>query len=214
MRRSLAVVLMVFGCVAGVRADKPRKPAPPKVATEYPFHDEHAQVVIAAEPGDTRATQPDTRLDYGTHDMLPMRVIVTNNSDKPLTLDDARIDLILADNTKITAATTDDLNRRMFAMKQVEGTRIPLIPVTIHHPPVDTKIMADDADFGFKTTTVAAHATVAGYLYYDTQGMAQPVLKGATLELRKVRWKIENSAVLGDALDSFEIPLAPADVRR
>jgi hypothetical protein len=189
-------------------AEKARKPFPPLTAQEYPLHDEHEleHVAIAAEPGDIRDTNPDTRLDYLAHDMMPIRVIVTNNSEFALTLDDARIHLIASDNSIIPAATDDDLQRRMFTLHSANKKvplPLPLPPITVHGN-VDKKILADVEDFGFKTTTVAAHATVAGYLFYDMQGIPSPFLEHATLELRKVRFAASNKP-----LDSFEIPLHP-----
>jgi len=192
------------------RAEKPRKPKPALPAGQYAMHDTHADehVTIAAEPGDTRETEPNTRLDYYHHGFMPLRVIVTNDSDQALTLDDARIHFIAADDTVIPAATDDDLQRRLFALKSVAGTRIPMpapIPsITIHHKPVDKQILADDNDFGFQTTTVAPHTTVSGYLYYDVRELDDPVLGKAQLELRKVRYTASNKA-----LETFEIPLKP-----
>jgi hypothetical protein len=190
-------------------AEKARKPIPPLTAQEYPMHDEHEleHVAIAAEPGDTRETNPGTRLDYLGHDMLPIRVIVTNDSEFDLTLDDARIHFISADNANIPAATDDDLQRRMFTIGSANKKiplPLPLPPITVHGN-IDKKILADEEDFGFKTTTVKAHTTVAGYLFYDIQGLSKPVLDHATLELRKVRFTASNKA-----LDSFEIPLQAA----
>jgi hypothetical protein len=95
----------------------------------------------------------------------------------------------------------------MFTIKGATGKKIPLPlplpPITVHQN-VDQKITDDDNDFGFQSTTVPPHATVAGYLYYDMQDVDQPFLKNATLELRKVRFQ-DNA----DYIDSFEIPLHP-----
>ncbi len=197
--------------LAAFAKDKPRKPAPPMSAEKYPFHDAHVneKVTIAAEPGDTDETIAKTRLDYYHHGFMPIRVIVTNDSNDAVSLDDARILFVAADNYVENAATYDDLQRRLFSKKSVAGTKIPLpgpLPsITIHHPPVDKQILADDTDFGFQGTTVAAHTTAAGYLYYDTRSIDDPVLEHATLELRKVRFASTNKT-----LDSFEIPLKPA----
>jgi hypothetical protein len=204
---SLAVVLVLAQPGA---AEKARKPPSPLPAQQYAMHDTHAleHVTIAAEPGDTKETRPDTRLDYYGHDMMPIRVIVTNNSEFALTLDDARIHMITGDNSVLAAATDDELQRRLFTIKSATGSKIPLPlplpPITVHHGSVDKKILADDHDFGFQTTTVLPHTTVAGYLYYDMQGIDPPFLDKATLELRKVRFAATNQA-----LDSFEIPLQP-----
>jgi len=210
---SFAAALMFLLAAASAHADKPRKPKPALPAQQYALHETHAaeHVTIAAEPGDTKETAPDTRLDYRGHGFLPIRVIVTNDSDFALTLDDARIHFIAADNTVVPAATDDELQRGLFTIKSATGTKhtLPLpipIPITTGKVNVDKKILADDEDFGFKTTTVAPHTTVAGYLFYDTNGFDEPVLAHATLELRKVRVATTNKQ-----LDSFEIPLSPTD---
>jgi hypothetical protein len=176
-----------------------RKPKPPLAAAQYAMHQAHNGVTIAAEPGDTAATRPDTRLDYFAHSFLPLRVIVTNDTNDPVNLDDARIHFIAA----------DDLQRRLFTIKSATGSRIPLglpIPITLGKSNVDKKITDDDNDFGFKTTTVAPHTTVAGYLYYDTQDLPQPALAHAVLQLRQVRFANTNAV-----LDTFEIPLHPSN---
>lgn len=209
-RPLLVLAALALLCALPAHADKPRKPTPPLPAAQYAAHETHPNehVTIAALPGNTPETAPNTRLDYLAHGFLPIRVIVTNDSDQPLSLDQARIMLITADNYTENAATEDDLDRALFQMKQVKGTKIPLpapLPPITHHPkPVDQKIVADDVDFGFKTTTVAPHSTVAGWLFYDTRDLDPPVLRGATLELRKVRWASTNKD-----LDRFEIPLQP-----
>jgi hypothetical protein len=174
------------------------------------MHDRHDQerVTIAAEPCNSKETIPNTRLDYLGHDMLPIRVIVTNDSEFALTLDDARIHFVSGDNTVIPAATDDELQRRMFTIAGAKGSKIPLpspLPsITVHHD-VNKKILDDETDFGFQTTIIKPHTTVAGYLFYDMQGLDRPVLAHASLELRKVRFAASNQA-----LDSFEIPLSPA----
>ncbi len=206
--RLLSLTLLCLAPVA--HAEKARKPKPALPAAQYAFHDTHDHVTVAAEPGDTRETAPDTRLDYARHGFLPMRVIVTNDSDQPLTLDDARILFISPQTTAPeNAATDEELQRRMFEMKSVAGHKIPLpapLPsITVHSKPVDKQILADDNDFGFPTTTVAPHTTVSGYLFYDVRDLDDPALKGATLELRKARWAATNKQ-----LDAFEIPLKPA----
>ena len=173
------------------------------------MHDTHDQerVTIAAEPCNSKETLPNTRLDYLGHDLLPIRVIVTNDSEFALTLDDARIHFISGDNTVIAAATDDELQRRLFTLsgsKSKIPLPAPLPSITVHHD-INKKIVDDENDFGFQTTTIKPHTTVAGYLFYDMQGLDRPVLANASLELRKVRFAASNQA-----LDSFEIPLSPA----
>ena len=197
-------------CVFSADAEKPRKPKPALPAAQYPMHDAHTaeQVIIAAEPADAKALLPDTRLDYFHHGLLPIRVIVTNDSDNAISLDDARIQFISANGDVLPAATDEELERRLFSGKSTSPTKIPLPPplppITIHHKPVDQKILADETDFGFTTTTVEPHSTLAGYLYYDVKELDDPVLKNAQLEVRKVRVAKTNKE-----LYSFQIALKP-----
>lgn len=207
------VVLLAFWVTTpAVAKDKPRKPLPPEPATQYALHDSHDGITVAAEPGDLAETRPNTRLDYFHHGYLPVRVIVTNNSDQPVSLDDVRILFVAADGYTRNAATDDELDRRMFSKKNVDGTKIPLpapIPsITLHHAAIDKQVTEDTTDFGFSNTTVAPHATEAGYLFYDTRDIDDPVLEKATLELRKVRWASTNKE-----MQAFEILLKPSTKR-
>ncbi len=210
-RRGLLLCALVCGPAAHAK-DKPRTPPAAAPADKYPLHDTHDGVTVAVEPGDTEETRPKTRLDYFHHGFMPVRVIITNNSKETLSLDDTRILFVAGDNYTRNAATDDELERRMFSKKSAAGTKIPMplpIPsITIHHPPVDKQILADDTDFGFPTTAVPPHATVSGYLFYDTRDLDEPVLDHATLELRKVRW----AASKGE-LQAFQIALKPTNMK-
>jgi hypothetical protein len=190
---ALAVILSIFPCIPAdyaVAAEK--KAPPPRAASQYDTFDAHPDehVTIAAEPCDDPKDCTFFRLPYVQHGILPVRVIITNDGDRALSLDDARLQFISADKDVIPAATDDDLNRRLFTMKSVRGTKIPLpspLPsITIHHPPVDKKILQDENDFGFQGTVVNAHTTVAGYLFYDVKELPDPALQGAELYVKMV----------------------------
>jgi hypothetical protein len=203
-RLKISIALVLLSALAS-HAEKARKPTPPQPAETYDMHQTINRVTIAAEPGDTKETRPNTRLDYFAHGLLPIRVIVTNDTESPLTLDEARIHFISANNDNIPAATPEEIQRRMVTLKSATGTKVPLplpvpIPITVGKKNTD-----DDNDFGFQTTTVQPHATVAGYLYYDINDLDAPALAHATLELRKVKTLSAN----GTYLESFEIPLHP-----
>jgi hypothetical protein len=191
--RSLKISFLVLtlSCLFAVdsrASDKPRKAPPPKSANEYAAFDAHSNehVTIAAEPCYSEKDCDFFRLPYTSHGLLPVRVIITNDSDTPLSLEDARIQFISANNDKIPAATDDEINRRLFTMHQAVGTKVPGVPITIHHPPVDKKITDDENDFGFTTTTVKPHTTLAGYLFYDVRPLDDTYLKGAELYIKMV----------------------------
>jgi hypothetical protein len=184
-RRILLAAALLAASPAARAADK--GPPSAKPAVEYAAFDAHASehVAIAAEPCDDPKLCSFFRLPYIQHGLLPVRVIITNDSDRPLSLEDARMQFISSNNDKIPAATEDDINRRLFTIKSAEGTKIPLIPITIHHP-VDKKITQDDNDFGFKSTVVEPHSTLAGYLFYDVKDLDDPALVHAELYVKMV----------------------------
>lgn len=208
--RRVAAALVIGTSLLARAADKPRKPAPVNAAPTYALHDTHAaeHVTVAVQPGDTEGSNPDTRLDYLHHGYMPLRVIVTNDSDQPVDLDQARILFVAADNSVTNSATEDDLQRRLFTMKQVQPTRVPLIPITIHHEQVDKKIVNDMDDFGFASTTVAPHSTAGGWLFYNVRDLDDPVLENAVLELRRIRFAAADGKP-EKTLDTFEIKLKP-----
>lgn len=185
---SLPSLILLTTVLASPALAADRKAPPPKPASQYTAFDTHPQehVTIAAEPCDTPAQCSFFRLPYVQHGFVPVRVIITNDGDTALSLDDARIQFISANHDKIPAATLEDLNRRLFSTRSAVGTKVPIIPITIHHTPVDKKITEDDTDFGFPNTTVQAHSTLAGYLFYDVRGLDDPPLKGAELYIKMI----------------------------
>jgi hypothetical protein len=184
---ALALSLTLICACAANAADKKAPPARP--ASQYAAFDAHPNehVTIAAEPCTDSRDCNFFRLPYADHSLIPVRVIITNDGDAALTLDDVRIQFISANNDKIPAATLDDINRRLFSTRDAIGTKIPLVPITIHHAPIDKKVTQDDNDFGFQTTTVKPHTTLAGYLFYDVRELDDPPLKSAQLYVKMIR---------------------------
>jgi hypothetical protein len=189
----LLVTTICLFAVTCLAADKGKKAPPAKPASQYVAFDTHPkeQVTVAAEPCDDPKDCDFFRLPYIQHGFIPVRVIFTNDSDTELSLDDARIQFISINNDKIPAATDDDIQRRLFSTKSVKGREVPLPaplpPIHLHDKPVDKQITADDYDFGFTTTTVKPHSTLAGYLFYDVHQLdVEYPLKGAELFIKMV----------------------------
>ncbi|GAC1420818.1 MAG: hypothetical protein NVSMB62_15170 [Acidobacteriaceae bacterium] len=180
--------LTLLACTALAWAGDHKSAPSPKPAIEYAAYDTHPaeHVTIAAEPCDDPKACSFFRLEYVQHGLLPVRVIITNDSDTALTLDDARIHFLPASGDRVQAATDEDINRRLFSTHSAKGTKVPLIPLTIHHAPVDKKISDDNNDFGFQGTTVNAHTTIAGYVFYDTQDLEDPALRHAELLVKMI----------------------------
>ena len=195
-----AAIAFGLGATSAWAGEKTAPAAKP--AAEYAAHETHPDehVTLAAEPCEDAKDCAFFRIKYQDHGLLPIRLIITNDSDHALSLDEARMQFISAANDKLPAATSDDINRRLFTIKNARGTKIPVIPITVHHP-VDKKILDDDRDFGFKTTTVAPHSTLAGYLIYDVKQLDDPVLEHAELYVKMIRTKDGNQELF-----AFSIP--------
>jgi hypothetical protein len=142
-----------------------------KPASQYAAYEAHDadKVTIAIDPCTDPKDCDFFRLPYVRHSLIPVRVIITNDSDSTLDLSDVRMQFISSEHDKLPAADLEDINRRLFSTKQAKGTRLPIIPIPIHHAPVDKKIVEDDKDFGFQSMTVAPKSTMAGYLFYDVK---------------------------------------------
>jgi hypothetical protein len=188
----LLVTTICLFAVTALASDKARKAPPAKPANQYAAFDAHPKelVTVAAEPCDDSRDCDFFRLPYVQHGFIPVRVIFTNDSDTALSLDDARIQFISINNDKIPAATDDDIQRRLFSTKSVKGRQVPLPlplpPITLHDKPVDKQITQDETDFGFTTTTVKPHSTLAGYLFYDVRQLDEYPLKGAEIYIKMV----------------------------
>ncbi|HEV2709348.1 MAG TPA: hypothetical protein VGU67_03965 [Edaphobacter sp.] len=186
--QTLRVVAAI--CFLAATAPGASHKAPPvKPANQYTAFETHPNehVTIAIDP----CNDPDQcsffRLPYVQHGFIPVRVIITNDGDAALTLNDVRIQFISAANDKLPAADLEEINRRLFNLKRSMNRPLPLpIPIPIHHAPVDKKITQDDNDFGFQSTTVNAHSTLGGYLFYDVRGLDDPPLKDAEIYVKEI----------------------------
>ncbi len=189
LRVCLAAGVLASGTYARA-SDKPRPAPPVDPATKYPANEPHPNehVTLAADPCIDHDACTFFRLPYVSHGFLAVRVIVTNDRDEPLDLEEVRIQFLPAEGEKEAAATNEDLNRRLFSRKSTVGTHIPLTPITTHPEPVDKKILNDDADFGFQSLIVPAHSTRAGYVFYDTRDLEEPVLRHAELYVKEIRY--------------------------
>jgi hypothetical protein len=202
-------ILFLLGCLLvlnGRFAAAEHAPPPPGIASSYPAFDAHPDehVTIAADPFNTPSKASFLRVEYLNLGFLPIRVIITNDGDKPISLDQARIHFIPSSGDKIPAAEPEDVERRATSIKNT-GKKIPL-PLPVQIPGMtgkpknkDPKIEADFHEFEYQAIVVEAHTTRAGFLFYDIEGLTDP-LRGAKLYLRKLQ------SADGKDLFYFEIP--------
>ena len=209
LRRSvfaIGLVAVLVSCpVLLYRARAAEHAAPPAgVATSYPAFDLHPaeQVAIAAEPYSTQEKASIFRFKYLQYGFMPIRIIVTNNGDKPISRIDARINFITAACEKIPAAEPEDVERRIGCIKRPDGCYKlpgPLPRIGNKSSTKNKDVDADFHEFEYAAVAVEAHTTRAGFLFYDVEGLANP-LAGGKLNLRMLR----NAD--GKELFYFEIP--------
>jgi len=201
---ALLFIIAALASVLALPALAAHKSAPPaKPASQYAANDAHPneRVTIAAEPCDDASQCSFFRLPYLEHGLLPIRVIITNDGDRALQLDEARFQFFPASGDKLSAATEEEINRRLFTFKSTKDIHIPLDPFPVKRTPIDKKVTEDDNDFGFQTTLVNAHSTLAGYLFYDIQDLDEPALVHAELTIKM----IHTVGTTNDSADKQEI---------
>jgi hypothetical protein len=198
------VACLLSGPVLLLRAYADHAAPPAAVATSYPAFDQHPaeQVAIAAEPYNTPQKASIFRFKFLQYGFMPIRIIVTNNGDKPISLIDARINLITAAGDKIPAATPEEVERRLGVKRPDGGYKLPgPLPRIGNKSGTKSKEVDEDfQSFEYSAVAVEAHTTRAGFLFYDVDGIANP-LAGAKINLRMLR----NAE--GKELFYFEIPL-------
>jgi hypothetical protein len=187
-----------------LRARAEHAPPPAKAATSYPAFDMHPaeQVAIAADPYNTPDKASIFRVKYLQYGFMPIRIIVTNNGDKPISLIDARINFITAAGDKIPAAEPQEVERRIGSVKRPDsGYKLPGPLPRIGNKSNDKNKDVDEDFHSFEYSAIAVepHTTRAGFLFYDVEGLANPLV-GAKLNLRMLR------AADGKELFYFEIP--------
>jgi hypothetical protein len=173
-----------------IASDHPLPPA--QDASKYAAFDAHPDenLVIAAEPFETKEKMQYFRVDYLKNYFMPIRVIVTNNGDKAVSLEQARIDFITTTGERVPAAEPEDVERRMTHVSNT-GKKVPM-PAPL--PPMggkpktpDAKIEQDFSEFEYSAIDIPPHTTKAGFLFYDMQGLGGNPLRGAKLSFRRVQ---------------------------
>lgn len=203
MKRLCLSLVVAAALSLGSASASDHTPPPVAPANTFAAFDVHKdeQVTIAAEPYETDDKQSIFRLNYVKTGFMPIRFVVTNDSDKPISLRDARIHFVTASGEKVQAAESEDVERRTTRVAGT-GERMPIpSPIPIRRKP-KTKMKEIEQDFStfeYQSLVVEPHTTRAGFLFYDIDGLSNPLV-GAKLLVRMVKDST------GKELFFFEIP--------
>jgi hypothetical protein len=202
---AIAAVALLFAPHVAAKDERGFVMPNPADAKSYPAHDtsEKEKVTIAADPYDLFGkTQGVFRIKYKEEDLLPVLLIITNDAGQPVTLTGMQVELVTRKRVKIQPATEDDVYRRIarppLKGDQPSGNPLPFPRKVKRSMKKEEQQELQDSRFAAKA--VEAHGTQAGFLFFDVEGIDDP-LAGAHLYVSGVR----NSQ--GQELIFFDIPL-------
>jgi hypothetical protein len=206
MRKILSAVLfMAFVAAPAALPGKDKVYSAPRAfhAKTYPAHETHddEKFSIAADPYD----MPDKTagvftVNYKDEGLLPIFLIFSNDGDQPVSLMNMKVTLITRKRVKIDPSQPEDVYRRL-----TRATARPDDPSRFPLPRRKNKGISAGArdeveNSQFLARAVEAHANQAGFLFFDVQGLDNP-LAGARLEITGLM------DAKGKELFFFEIPM-------
>ena len=199
--------MLAILAAAGLAAKDNKGFVMPKVADAraYPAHDtsETEKVTVAADPYDLPGkAQSVFHIKYKEEDLLPVLLIISNEGGQPVALTGMQVELVTRKRVKLQPATEDDIYRRI-ARQPMRGDQPSANPLPFPRKvkvSVKKEEQEEIQDSRFAAKAVEPHATQAGFLFFDVEGIDDP-LAGTHLYVSGLR----NSQ--GQELIFFDIPL-------
>jgi hypothetical protein len=173
----------------------------PQAAKTYPAHNEDSShaITVGLDPYDNDAKAKIFSIHYNELDLLPIFVVVTNDGNEPVQLSGMNAQLLTANHSKLDAASTDEIRRRVTRPVSRRSYPLPFPTKTIKGGLSQKQIEEiERAQFGARA--VEPHSTRAGFLFFDVSGISDP-LAGARFYLNGVHDS------KGEEIMYFEIPL-------
>jgi hypothetical protein len=171
-------------------------------AKTYTAHDDHTndKVAMGADAYETRDKAKVFTIDFDEHGILPIFFVVTNDGDQPISIGNMQATLITANRDKLTPLGNEDIYRRL---NNPHANMHP-IPVPIPQKKVKGGLSQKDRheieSAQFAAKAVEPHATQSGFLFFDVDGVDNP-LANARLYVTGV------DDAKGTELMYFEIPM-------
>ncbi len=203
-----AVALTVAVSSLALWAAKDFVPPRAENAATYPCKDAHPneKVTMAVEVYNAPPKSDIFITPYNQEGLLPVFLIITNDGDQPITVNSMRAELVTASRTKLESLNTDDVFRRVahISGSSTSPARVGPIPLGTNKNKKAQKQYEEITSAIFAAEAVEPHTTKSGFLFFDVQGVKQPV-DGARAFLTGVR------DANGNELMYFEVPLVPSN---
>lgn len=196
---AVLIALALFAlCIAAFAAKEFAMPEA-KPARTYPAHDDHTdeKVAVGVDPYDAPEKAQIFTVKWAEEGYLPVFLVVTNDGDQPVSLAGVQTQLITSHRDKISAATNDDLYRRL---SHIKTGRVYPLPIPQKAKGAIGKKALDEIDRAqFSAKAVEPHSTQSGFVFFDVSGISAP-LAGGRFYMTGVR------DAKGAELLYFEIP--------
>ena len=194
----LSLAALATVCLAAKEFVRPTA----KPAKTYPAHDAHEAegVTVAIDPYDKTDKLQIFTVDWMERGYLPVFIVITNDGDQPISLPALKAQLVTANRSKLNAATTDDLYRRLSNPQRATIPSPLPIPTKKVKGAVNKKALEEIDAARFSARGVEPHSTQSGFVFFDVADISSP-LPGANFFLMGV----QNAK--GEELIYFEIPL-------
>ena len=170
-------------------------------AKTYALHDQHNDegVGAAVDPYDNAEKTQIFNVKWNEEGFLPIFLVVTNDGDQPISLGRMQAQLITAHREKLSAASNDELYRRLSHIS-AGGPKYPIpFPRTKVKGAVKQKALDEMDAAQFSAKAVEPHSTQSGFVFFDVSGIPSP-LDGGRFYLTGLR------DAKGNELLYFEIP--------
>jgi hypothetical protein len=177
----------------------------PENANTYPSKDAHPneKVTAAIDVYNTAPKDDIFGTKYVQEGVLPVLLIITNSGDQPVSMTRMNAELVTASRSKLQWLSVDDVFRRVSHIKGNSTTPPRIGPIPIPNGSKNKKAQEQYQELtkaAFIAEGVEPHATRSGFLFFDIEGIKEPVA-GAHVYLTGIR------DAGGNELMYFEIPV-------
>jgi len=181
----------------------------PESADTYPSKDGHPNEKVTAAIDLYNSAPKDDIFgtDYAQEGILPVLLVITNGGGQPISTKDMHAELVTGSRSKLEALSVDDVFRRVAHIKASSTSPARVGPIPLPNGSKNKKAREQYDELtkaAWVAEAVEPHATKSGFLFFDVQGIKNPVA-GSHLYLTGMR------DASGNELMYFEISVGASN---